>query len=73
VLKEEILKILKSSTSDLEEVAIKIENLVLSIIPHREVYDRDDVTNPDFATVCAFKDGWNSCIDEIVKRIEVDD
>lgn len=70
MLKEEILKILESSAGDLEEVAIKIENLVLSIIPHREVYDRDDVTNPDFATTCAFKDGWNDCIDEMMRRIE---
>jgi len=69
MLKEEIVKILKSSTGGLEEVAIKIENLVLSLIPCRESYDRDDVTNPNFITVCAFKDGWNDCVDEIVKRI----
>ena len=73
MLKEKIMKILESSTGDLEEDAVKIENLVLSLIPHRELYDRDDVTNPDFATVCAFKDGWNSCVDEMMKRIENDE
>ncbi|MCD6214567.1 MAG: hypothetical protein J7J46_06285 [Candidatus Desulfofervidus sp.] len=73
MLKEKIMKILESSTGDLEEDAVKIENLVLSLIPHRELYDRDDVTNPDFATVCAFKDGWNSCVDEMMKGIENDE
>jgi len=73
MLKEKIMKILESSTGDLEEDAVKIENLVLSLIPHRELYDRDDVTNPDFATVCAFEDGWNSCVDEMMKGIENDE
>ena len=73
MLKEEIVKILESSSGNLKETAIRIENLVLSLIPHRKLYDRDDVTNPDFATICAFKDGWNCCIDEIVRRVEEDE
>jgi len=70
-MKKKILKILQSNTSP-EEMAVQIENLFLRAIPNRESYDRDDITNPEFATLCSYKDGWNACISEIMNNLEED-
>ena len=53
-------------------MAVQIENLFLRAIPNRESYDRDDITNPEFATLCSYKDGWNACISEIMNNLEED-
>ena len=57
----------------------KIEKLVKlfksyarSLVPDMQHYDNDDVKNPDlqFRVICAYKDGWNECREEILNEID---
>ena len=41
-----------------------------SLVPERKNYDNDDIKNPEFTEICAYKDGWNECREEMLRRIE---
>jgi len=43
-----------------------------SLVPERKNYDNDDIKNPEFTEICAYKDGWNECREEMLRRIEED-
>lgn len=79
-IKKEIAKIVCSS-GDLQgaawEEVEKIDKLVeffksyaRSLVPSMLHYDNDDVKNPEFRDICAFKDGWNNCREEMLIRID---
>ena len=84
-IKKEIAKII-SSSGDLQgatcEELKKIEKLVnlfksyaCSLVPDMQHYDNDDVKNPDlqFRVICAYKDGYNACREEILYEIDKED
>ena len=81
-IRKEIAKII-SSSGDLQgatwEELKKIDKLVKlfksyarSLVPDMQHYDNDDVKNPDlqFRVICAYKDGWNECREEILNEID---
>ena len=81
-IKREIEKIIFSETpckSPEQEKIRKVEELVnlfetyaRSLVPDMQHYDNDDVKNPDlqFRVICAYKDGWNECREEILNEID---
>jgi len=81
-IKREIAKLISNSGDccgasweELEKIN-KLVNLfksyARSLVPDMQHYDNDDVKNPDFQfrVICAYKDGWNECREEILRRIE---
>ena len=46
-----------------------------SLVPDMQHYDNDDVKNPDlqFRVICAYKDGYNACREEILNEIDKED
>ena len=81
-IKREIAKLISNSGdccgASWEELE-KIDKLVnlfksyaRSLVPDMQHYDNDDVKNPDlqFRVICAYKDGYNACREEILNKID---
>jgi len=60
---------------DIDNIVLKLVNLfktyARSLVPDMQHYDNDDVKNPDlqFRVICAYKDGYNACREEILNEI----
>jgi len=84
-IKKEIEKIIFSETpctSPKQEKIRKVKELVnlfksyaRSLVPDMQHYDNDDVKNLDlqFRVICAYKDGYNACREEILNEIDKED
>jgi len=55
-----------------EELVNLFKTYVRSLVPDMQHYDNDDVKNPDlqFRVICAYKDGYNACREEILNKID---
>jgi len=80
-IKREIAKIIYSITPSyssgqedlrkIEELTKLFKSYARSLVPDIQHYDNDDVKNPDlqFRVICAYKDGYNACREEILNSI----
>jgi len=81
-IKREIEKIIFSETPckfpeqeklrKVEELAKLFKSYARSLVPDMQHYDNDDVKNLDFQfrVICAYKDGWNECREEMLNEID---
>ena len=61
---------------DIDNAVSELTNLfktyARSLVPDMQHYDNDDVKNPElqFRLICAYKDGWNECREEMLNEID---